>query len=404
LKELKSYTIDELEQLSGTRRRTISYYIGQGLLPSIGRKGPGTRYPALFVDRLNFISRFKELQEQGKLPTSTLEETAKWIRALSEEQIAEDGRSNKRLINLYAETFPEDVGGELAGLDAGAPDISADLDVSMFVDEMSDDGLKDFPRMLVSSSKRRDMHVQRLQEEPDGFRDEFAEELIQADEQPQVDELVDSIRAITDSLEAQRGMNEEMQHNSRELQQRSADEMRVMQQMLDEMRMLRQEFGREMAELRESVAELCKESASGRPVRRGEDVLESRARIWAKRNGVPSYRLIIARLTNNPVYDGPGQWAAEIYTKTVPVGEEIVVLFEPEPEGDNMRGRLEACTINAEELMAQLPVLMKTAPRGRIELEFSRGPKGMFQIDNCPGVYTGRFKPMVRRPLRERPV
>ncbi len=45
MRELKSYSIDELEELTGFDRRTVSYYISEGLLPKVGRRGPCARSP-----------------------------------------------------------------------------------------------------------------------------------------------------------------------------------------------------------------------------------------------------------------------------------------------------------------------------------------------------------------------
>ena len=45
----RTYTLDEVEQQTGFDKRTIAYYVQQGLLPKVGRRGPKTRYPQLFV-------------------------------------------------------------------------------------------------------------------------------------------------------------------------------------------------------------------------------------------------------------------------------------------------------------------------------------------------------------------
>jgi DNA-binding transcriptional MerR regulator len=71
----RTFTIDELERLSGIDRRTIAYYVQEGVLPKIGRRGPRTRYPQLFLDRLLFIKRQREREEAGELEgTMTLAE------------------------------------------------------------------------------------------------------------------------------------------------------------------------------------------------------------------------------------------------------------------------------------------------------------------------------------------
>ena len=49
------YTIAELADLAGVTPRTIRYYLAQGLLPSAGQTGPGTRYSEGHLARLRVI-------------------------------------------------------------------------------------------------------------------------------------------------------------------------------------------------------------------------------------------------------------------------------------------------------------------------------------------------------------
>ncbi len=72
--EGRTYAITELVQLSGFDRRTIVYYLQQGLLPRAGRRGPHTRYPEECLIRLRFIRGLKEHQDQGRSGTITLAE------------------------------------------------------------------------------------------------------------------------------------------------------------------------------------------------------------------------------------------------------------------------------------------------------------------------------------------
>ena len=71
---MPSYTAKELERESGFDRRTIAYYVQEGLLPKVGRRGPRTRYPQLFLDRLRFIRRVREAEEEGDVPPVSLGE------------------------------------------------------------------------------------------------------------------------------------------------------------------------------------------------------------------------------------------------------------------------------------------------------------------------------------------
>jgi len=86
-KKPKHFTIHELESLSGFDRRTIAYYIQEGLLPKIGRRGPGTVYPAAFKERLMFIRAVRDLQDAGTLRAVTLAEIRKLMLATSTDEI-----------------------------------------------------------------------------------------------------------------------------------------------------------------------------------------------------------------------------------------------------------------------------------------------------------------------------
>ena len=77
--EVRTYSIDELVDLTGFSQRNIAYYIQQGLLPKIGRRGRNTRYPQLFVERLRFIQRVRDLQDSGRLGSVTLPRIARVI-------------------------------------------------------------------------------------------------------------------------------------------------------------------------------------------------------------------------------------------------------------------------------------------------------------------------------------
>ena len=74
---MPSYTARELERDTGFDRRTIAYYVQEGLLPKVGRRGPRTRYPKLVRDRLLFIRRVREAEEEGEVPAVTLSDMRK---------------------------------------------------------------------------------------------------------------------------------------------------------------------------------------------------------------------------------------------------------------------------------------------------------------------------------------
>ena len=64
---MHSFTAEELERETGFDRRTIAYYVQEGLIPRVGRRGPRTRYPKLVMDRLLFIRKVREAEEAGEI-------------------------------------------------------------------------------------------------------------------------------------------------------------------------------------------------------------------------------------------------------------------------------------------------------------------------------------------------
>ena len=93
-KSRPSYTARELEEETGFDRRTIAYYIQEGLLPRVGRRGPRTQYPKLTRDRLLFIRRIREAEEAGEVPAVSLSEMRMVFDRVSPSLIARvaDGR------------------------------------------------------------------------------------------------------------------------------------------------------------------------------------------------------------------------------------------------------------------------------------------------------------------------
>lgn len=81
--ESPGYTINELAELTGLRPRTIHFYIGKGLLPGMGKRGPKTRYPRGHLERLQVIRR---LQAEARL---TLSEIAAVLPRLGPEAVAD---------------------------------------------------------------------------------------------------------------------------------------------------------------------------------------------------------------------------------------------------------------------------------------------------------------------------
>ena len=103
----QTYTIDEIEDHTGFDRRTIAYYVQQGLLPKVGRRGPRTRYSQLFFDRLQFIKMIRDLQDQGTMGAMTLSDFRDLFQSVPEETIAEvvGGRES---LQVVAKIAPQD--------------------------------------------------------------------------------------------------------------------------------------------------------------------------------------------------------------------------------------------------------------------------------------------------------
>ena len=77
-----TYSVNELADHAGVTRRTVHYYIAQGLLPAAGTEGPGTRYRRGHLDRLMLI---RELQREH-LPLSEIRQR---LERLNDDQVAD---------------------------------------------------------------------------------------------------------------------------------------------------------------------------------------------------------------------------------------------------------------------------------------------------------------------------
>jgi DNA-binding transcriptional MerR regulator len=58
-RDLQSFDLSELSDAAGVTPRTVRYYVQQGLLPSPGTRGPGTRYDRSHLERLQLIRRLQ---------------------------------------------------------------------------------------------------------------------------------------------------------------------------------------------------------------------------------------------------------------------------------------------------------------------------------------------------------
>ena len=83
-----SYTARELERDTGFGSRTIAYYIQEGLLPRVGRRGPRTRYPEPVRDRLLFIRCVREAEAEGEVRPLSLSDLRKLFKVLPRRLVA----------------------------------------------------------------------------------------------------------------------------------------------------------------------------------------------------------------------------------------------------------------------------------------------------------------------------
>ena len=103
---LDDLELNELAATAGVTPRTIRYYVTQGLLPSPGTRGPGTKWDRALLERLQYI---KELQ-QHHLP---LAEIRNRLEALDEEGIRRAlGKPPELPLSESALTYVRSVIGE----------------------------------------------------------------------------------------------------------------------------------------------------------------------------------------------------------------------------------------------------------------------------------------------------
>lgn len=91
---MESYTAAELQRETGFDRRTIAYYVHEGLLPKVGRRGSRTRYPKLVRDRLLFIRQVRGAEQRGTVAPVSLRDLRKIFEQTPPELISgvADGR------------------------------------------------------------------------------------------------------------------------------------------------------------------------------------------------------------------------------------------------------------------------------------------------------------------------
>ena len=95
-REMQGYTTAELQRETGFDRRTIAYYVHEGLLPKVGRRGSRTRYPKLVRDRLLFVRAVREAEQRGTVAPVSLRDLREIFEQAPPELISRvaDGRTS----------------------------------------------------------------------------------------------------------------------------------------------------------------------------------------------------------------------------------------------------------------------------------------------------------------------
>ncbi len=154
---IRSYTVGELENISGCTRRTISDYIAKGVLAGPSHRGRGARYPQKDLDVLTLLPRIRTLM---KKEYPTLKDVSAFLEDLSLQDInrlATRGseqafvsevrrlRVRNSLMGLLPYVAPERIEsllanltpGQISGIDAGRYQIGAVMDIEELLHEES---------------------------------------------------------------------------------------------------------------------------------------------------------------------------------------------------------------------------------------------------------------------------
>lgn len=152
---IRSYTVSELEQMSGCTRRTISDYIAKGVLTGPSHRGRGAVYPQKDLDVLTVLPRIRTLM---KKEYPTLKEVSAFLHELSVRDInrlatrvSEEAfvsemrrlRVRNSLMNLLPYVPPERIEsllarftpGQIRGIDSGRYQIGAVMDIEALLHE-----------------------------------------------------------------------------------------------------------------------------------------------------------------------------------------------------------------------------------------------------------------------------
>ena len=115
----QTYDLNELSAAADVTPRTVRYYVQQGLLPSPGTRGPGTRYDRAYLDRLQLIRRL----QREHLP---LAEIRRRLEALDDDGVREAlGASAEQTTKPSALDYVRELLSRQAARTIGEPPMAA---------------------------------------------------------------------------------------------------------------------------------------------------------------------------------------------------------------------------------------------------------------------------------------
>jgi DNA-binding transcriptional MerR regulator len=432
MRELKSYSIDELEELTGFDRRTVSYYISEGLLPKVGRRGPKTRYGQEFIDRLKFIQRVKDLQDAGKLPSATLSDIATILDSLSADDIGAVMKSQRRLQEMFA--------ASMAQLEASPPDmLKSESDSTVMQSPESVDDDADLVSMStglfggISQSVEPDYDIESMESSTplSALESHPARGIDRSIETQQLNELVGQYAELRELAEHSMRSDQSVLEHLPRLLDMVKEQGEQLRRLTHEVRELREQLQEERAEalmlLKKRGAVKPRpplyskrgkftDSASGGVSRRMEMAsadprqgydsnekqpkipktpkplgLQQRAQRFAKQQGLPIKDLRTARLRESVEDPARAYWEFRLGLADIKQRESLTLMCEGRPSHPE-DGEFVALEVPTWFLATPLLPLFKNAKGKPLRLRLSAGDSNTFELLELPDIKLDQFK------------
>jgi DNA-binding transcriptional MerR regulator len=425
MRELKSYSIDELEQLTGYDRRTISYYTAEGLLPKVGRRGPKTRYGQEFVDRLKFITKVKDLQDAGKLPSVKLEELARIIRRVEaeegEETLVTSIRSQRSLQEVFARVLEQLENEPVAGPTGSEPSVDMFVGEAGIGEQLGLDDRMSYEQVFESrvdsdwsakpAAKASRSMMDNVVSKASGLFGGTGEEELLAEARHkarQLNELVGQMGEIRQLSERAMRNDQSVQEQLPQLFKMVEQQGYQLEQLINEVHDLREQLDRERArrfmaeKKRASFEKQSKQpyskAASNRP-RPGagpaetpkkvkEPRLQDRAKLFAKQNDLPQKDLRAAIFRTS--IGGKSFW--EFRLSPADLQRETLHLFCEGRGPDSQDADFIVLNIPGWFLAQPLGPLFQEAHGKPLRLRLSASDSNAFELLELPGMQLGEFR------------